>query len=357
MDLPQQKGLVASVGQFVDHKHVLTPTLLLFFPLLDADRPHVDELQDAGGEQVVIVGIEILVGIQNVVGLLQVAVHRDVAEPEQVLIHLLTGTPHIDEIPDASHNGHDEEAYDQRQEGERVRHRPLIIIAHIVAAFKSQFLLMLEGILVADGRLKESLVEAAHHIQRTAAAEGLRIVGHDLPVVKTQLTAETETPHAAVLHSQHDGILCLDSHMRLIGLGRHAGIEKHMTDGVGIRMGMYQVGVGIARDIRPLTAVTKSPAEFIAAVLRDDAAFAGLPASALVDVPAPHVLIRQPRLVGHLQVAHLAALGHTYADIALRTLGVDAHQPRLRDPCVTVMTQHHADVKPMQLWTCEPACC
>ena len=156
--------MVASVGQFVDHKHVLTPTLLLFFPLLNTDRPHVDELQDAGGEQVVIVGIEILVGIQNVVGLLQVAVHRDVAEPEQVLVHLLTGTPHIDEVPDGSHNGHDEETYDQRQEGERVRHRPLIIIAHIVAAFKSQFLLMLEGILVADGRLKESLVEAAHHI-------------------------------------------------------------------------------------------------------------------------------------------------------------------------------------------------
>ena len=129
-----------------------------------------------------------------------------------------------------------------------------------------------------------------------------------------------------------------------------------MTDGVGIRMGMYQVGVGIARDVRPLTTVAESPAELIAAMLRDDAALAGLPAAALVDVPAPHVLIRQPCLVGHLQVAHLAALGHTYADIALRTLGVDAHQSRLRNSCVTVMAQHHADVKPMQLWTCEPAC-
>ena len=119
---------------------------------------------------------------------------------------------------------------------------------------------------------------------------------------------------------------------------------------------MYQVGVGIARDVRPLTTVAESPAELIAAMLRDDAALAGLPTAALVDVPAPHVLIRQPCLVGHLQVAHLAALGHSNAYIALRTLGIDAHQSRLRNSCVTVMAQHHADVQPMQLWTCEPAC-
>ena len=43
VDLPQEQGLVASVGQFVDHKHVLALSrLLALSPFLDADRPHVD---------------------------------------------------------------------------------------------------------------------------------------------------------------------------------------------------------------------------------------------------------------------------------------------------------------------------
>ena len=127
------------------------------------------------------------------------------------------------------------------------------------------------------------------------------------------------------------------------------------TQGVQF-IAMDEISVGIARHVGPFTAVAEPPTELIAAMLRHDAALAGLPAAALVDVPAPNVLIRLPCLIGHLQVMHLTTLRHTNADIALRTLRVDAHLSRLRDPRIAVMAQHHTDVQPMQLWTGKYVC-
>ena len=94
VDLAQQQGLVALVLQFVDHE-VLLRLALAVQRLLDADGPHIDKLQDTGREQVIIVGAEILIGVEHVVGLLQIAVQGDVAIPEQILVDLLASTPDI----------------------------------------------------------------------------------------------------------------------------------------------------------------------------------------------------------------------------------------------------------------------
>ena len=180
-------------------------------------------------------------------------------------------------------------------------------------------------------------------------SEGLVVVGHQLTIVEAELTAETETPDATVLLGK-EGI-SLDGKIGFIGLGGHIGIEEHMTDGIGIGMGMHEVGVSIAGNIGTLTIVTKTPTKFIPSMLGNDTALASLPAAGAIDIPTAHILILKACLVGDREVAHLATVEDTHANIALSALRVDAHLTSFCNTGITVVAQHHADVELMQLRT------
>ena len=58
--------------------------------LLDGDCSEVDEFQDTSREQMVVVGVKVLVGIQHIVGLLQISAEGDIPIPEQILFHFLS---------------------------------------------------------------------------------------------------------------------------------------------------------------------------------------------------------------------------------------------------------------------------
>ena len=353
VDLTQQQRLIGIVGQFVDDK-VLLGLALLVEPRLDGDGSHIDELEDTGREQIVIVGAEITVGIEHVVGLLEVSLHGDIAIPKQILEGFFTRAPYIDKVPYARDNGDNHKADDHEDKGPEAFVVIIAVAAHIVAAFKGLFFLGLEGVGFLNIGLEETLVEAAHDIHGTTASEGLIVVGHHLTVVETEFATETEAPDAAILLSEANGILFgFNSKVGLIGFGGDISIEEHVTDGIGIGMGMHEVGISIAGDVGTLTAVAKTPAEFITTMLIDDATLACLPAARVVDVPAADILILETCLVGDLQVAHLAAIEDTHTDIALRALRVDAHLTGLGDAGIAITAQHHLDVEPMKLRTCK----
>lgn len=161
-----------------------------------------------------------------------------------------------------------------------------------------------------------------------------------------------------VLLGQADGVVIgLDGEVGLDGLRRHVGIEEHVADGVGIGMGVYDVGVGVGCYVSALTALAEAPTELIAAVLDHEAALAGLPVTTPVDIPRPHVLVRQACLVAYLQVAHFAAFHHPKSDVAFCALAVDAHLPGLCDSRVSLAVQHHADVETVERWTGIKGCC
>ena len=108
MDLTQQEGLFGLVGQFVDDE-VLLALALLVEVCLYGDGTHVNKLEDTGREQVVVVGANLFIGIEHVVGLLEVTLQGDVAIPEQVFVDFLTCAPNIDKVPNATNDGHNEE--------------------------------------------------------------------------------------------------------------------------------------------------------------------------------------------------------------------------------------------------------
>ena len=124
-----------------------------------------------------------------------------------------------------------------------------------------------------------------------------------------------------------------------------------MTDGIGIGMGMHEVGVGIAGDVGSFTTVAKTPAKLIATMLGDDTTLTCLPTAGAVDVPAADILILKARLVGDGKIAHLTAFEDTHTDIALGALGVDAHLTCLSNASIAIVAQHHTDVELVQLRT------
>ena len=63
-----------------------------------------------------------------------------------------------------------------------------------------------------------------------------------------------------------------------------------MTDGISIGVGMNEAGDGVAGSVGTITAFAKTPAEFVAVVLIDDAALILFPTAAFVDVPVADVL-------------------------------------------------------------------
>ena len=98
--------LLLAVCQFLDDKVVLCLAILVQ-TLLDADGSHVDEFQDAGREQVVIVAAEIAIGVEYVVGFMQVAFVGDVAIPEQVLVDLPPMVPDDNQLRDEGYHRDD----------------------------------------------------------------------------------------------------------------------------------------------------------------------------------------------------------------------------------------------------------
>ena len=136
---------------------------LLVQSLLDADSAHIDEFQDTGREQVVVVCAKVLIGVEHVVGLLQIALQRDVTIPVQVFVDLLAGTPDIDKIPDTANDRQYKEAQDEQDEVEDVFTRQFIL-AGIVAAFQRLFFLALKGIVFHQCRFEHAFVKAYHNI-------------------------------------------------------------------------------------------------------------------------------------------------------------------------------------------------
>ena len=359
VDLTQQQRLVGSIGQLV-HDEVLLALALAVEPRLDGNGTHIDELEDTGREQVVVVGAEITVGVEHVVGLLEIALQRDVAIPEQILVDLLACAPYIDEIPDAAHDGQDEEAKHQHDQGKDVlaSHLIVTIATHIVAALEGLVHLGLEGLVYLIPRLEHTLVEAAHDIEGATTAERLGVIGHHLTVGKAELASETEAPDATVILGEAEGIsLSLDGKTALIGFGSDIGIEEDVADGIGIGMRTDEAGEGVGGDIGTLATFAETPADLTAAMLGNDAALALLPAAGTVNVPAADVLELKTCFVGHREVAYLAALNKALADVALRAFGVDAHLARLGDAGITVRAQHHTDVETMKLGTGKKTCC
>ena len=370
--LAQQHGLVGGVGQVVDDE-VLLRLALGIEARLDADGTHVDEFQDAGGEEVVIVGSEIFVGIEHVVGCLKVAFQGDVAVPEQILVDLLPGAPDIDEVPDATDDGHDEEAEDGEEEADDAHgiHHGIAaaaVVVVVVAALEGLVLLRLEGLGLLEGGLEETLVEAHHDIHGAAATEGLGVPRLDGAVLgEGDLTTETEAPDAAVVLVEGDGLQLANAvgellgrynrEAGLVGLGEDALVDEHVADGVVVAVGVDDVGVGIGGDVGTLTAVAEAPAEFAATILIDDAALAGLPRAGAVDIPRSDILEHGAGLVGNGQVAHLTAGGGAQAHVALRAFGVDGHLARLGDAGIAVTAQHDPDVKAVQFRAGKKACC
>ena len=94
MHLSHQQGLAARILQLVDNE-VAFCLALTIHPLLDADGTHVDKFQDAGREQVVIVVADIAIGVEHIVGLLQITLQRYIAIPEQVFVDFSASIPYI----------------------------------------------------------------------------------------------------------------------------------------------------------------------------------------------------------------------------------------------------------------------
>ena len=103
-----QLRLLILVFEVMYHEvlHVLT---LLVQTLIDADRPLVDQFQDAGRKEVVVVGTNILIGILHIVSPLEIPVLGDITIPEQVLHHLSPCSPYIIEIACQHQEGKEEE--------------------------------------------------------------------------------------------------------------------------------------------------------------------------------------------------------------------------------------------------------
>ena len=95
--------MLVFVLQLLYHEVLLHLTLHVG-SCLDGDSTHVDEFQDTSRHEVVIIGAKVSVGIQNVIGLLQVTIQGDVAIPQQVFIDPATRTIHTDQSPEEGDN-------------------------------------------------------------------------------------------------------------------------------------------------------------------------------------------------------------------------------------------------------------
>ena len=217
VDLAQQQGLVGVVLEFMDDK-VLLRLAFAVQSLFDADGTHVDEFQDTGREQVVVVGAEILISVKHVVSLLEVAFHGDVTIPEQILVHFLARAPYIYKIPDKAHDGDNEETDGHDEQDDGILSGPFVI-AGIVAALESQLLLVFEGVVFLNGGLEHPFVETHHDIHGTAMAEVFRVVGNNPTILEAEFAPETESPDATVLVGKQDRVFCLNGNLGMIGLG------------------------------------------------------------------------------------------------------------------------------------------
>ena len=143
MHLLQQFRLIVGLLEIVNHK-VLHELAFLVLLLFDGDGSQIDEFQNTGREQVVIVRIEVFVGVQHIIDTLQISVVRDIPIPHQVLVHLFAFTPYIYHITDQYEDGEDDEAEDKGNEDQGVLPRPFVLVG-IVTAVEGKILDIFEA--------------------------------------------------------------------------------------------------------------------------------------------------------------------------------------------------------------------
>ena len=114
---------------------------------------------------------------------------------------------------------------------------------------------------------------------------------------------------------------------------------------------------GIAGDIGTVAFIPKSPADFIAVSRANNTALASLPAATTVNVPLPDVFKLMSIFVADGKVANSTWPYVGKSDVALSTLTVDSHLTSLGNAGITVLAQHHLDVKVVQLRFGEHYCC
>ena len=103
-----QLRLRVGIFQIMNHE-VLNGPPLIVHRLVDGDGPLVDQFQDTGRKEVVVISTYIFIGILHIVRPLKVSVVGNVAIPEQILHHLLPCPPHVIEIARNQQDGHQEE--------------------------------------------------------------------------------------------------------------------------------------------------------------------------------------------------------------------------------------------------------
>ena len=222
--------------------------------LLDGDCSEVDEFQDTSREQMVVVGVKVLVGIQHIVGLLQISAEGDIPIPEQIFVHFLSRTPNIYDIPDQSNEGYDKDAKDKGEDYDGVFGGPFLLV-DIVAAFESLLSQCLETACPDICGLEHALVEAAHHDHGTTALKRLTALGDDTVIIEAHFALVTESPYTRVLSREPQGVLWLDSQFDMVGQGRDSLSHEHIVEAVGIVIAFHEVRHGITGGIGALAAL------------------------------------------------------------------------------------------------------
>ena len=103
-----QLRLRVGIFQIVNHEVLHGPQLIVH-RLVDGNSPLVDQFQDTGRKEVVVISTYIFIGILHIVCPLKVSVVGNVTIPEQILHHLLPCPPHIIEIARNQQDWHQEE--------------------------------------------------------------------------------------------------------------------------------------------------------------------------------------------------------------------------------------------------------
>ena len=199
----------------------------------------------------VVVGVKVLVGIQHIIGLLQISAEGDIPIPEQIFVHFLSRTPNIYDIPDQSNEGYDKDAKYKGEDYDGVFGGPFLLV-DIVAAFESLLSQCLETASPDIGRLEHALIEAAHHDHRTATLKRLTALGDDTVIIEAHFALVTEAPHARIFSSEPQGVLRLNGQLDMVWQRRDTLGHKHIVEAVGIVVAFHEVRHGITGGIGAL---------------------------------------------------------------------------------------------------------
>ena len=163
--------------------------------------------------------MQIFVGIQNVVGLLQITVQWYVAIPHQILVNFATSAPYTKQMPDETNDRHDTEAHIYQD-----KHHPfkpchfLIVITTtcVIASLKGLILLVLKRIILPNGWLKHTFWELYHQVESGFRTHRLGGLCHNGAVLKSQLALESESPDTTTVR--------INDHCRICGGDGYLGV-------------------------------------------------------------------------------------------------------------------------------------